>query len=350
MKAARWYERGDIRIEEVPDPEPGAGEVLLKIKVCGLCGSDMHEYRDGPFIIPAKPHPLTGRSGGPVTLGHEFSAEVEATGDGAVNFQKGDRVTVNALLYCGKCHYCGKGQYNMCVKLGTVGFAADGAFAEYAVLPEYTLFRLPDSVDDDMGAFVEPVAVAIRAVKQARVRIGHDVVVIGAGPIGLLVMQACRNAGASRIFVVEPMEARRILAAQLGADEVIDPNEAAPDKVISGLTGRLKADRAIDCVGTQASFDTAVKASGRRAVICVAGLSLKPIEVPFSRMWGQEKELTFSTGYEDEFPAAIAYLANGSIKVNELITARIKLENFMNDGIKEQMEHAGEHIKMLVYP
>ena len=122
----------------------------------------------------------------------------------------------------------------MCIKLGTIGFAADGAFAEYVLVPEYTLFKLPDSVNDDMGAFVEPVAVAVRAVKQARIGIGHTVVVIGAGPIGLLVMQAARAAGASKVFVVEPMEARRNLAEKLGADVVIDPGKDAPDKVISG--------------------------------------------------------------------------------------------------------------------
>ncbi len=350
MKAARWHGKGDIRIEDTPIPEPGPGEVLLKIKACGICGSDLHEYRDGPFIIPQRPHPLTGRVGGPVTIGHEFSANVEAIGDSVENFKTGDRVTVNALLYCSKCHYCRKGQYNMCVKLGTIGFAADGAFAEYVTVPEYTLHKLPDAVDDDMGAFVEPAAVAVRAAKQARVGIGHTVAIIGAGPIGLLTMQVCRIAGASRIFVVEPMESRRDLAVKLGADVAIDPNETSPDKEISNLTGRLKADRTIDCVGIQASFDTAVKITGRRGIICVVGLSLTPIEVPFLRMWGHEKEITFSTGYEDEFPAAISFLANGGVRVKELITARIGLDNLIEDGIKVSIEKAGKNIKILVYP
>ena len=155
MKAAIWYKKGDIRIEDIPEPKPGVGQVKVRIKACGICGSDLHEYTDGPFIIPSKPHPLTGREGGPVVLGHEFSAEVVEVGDQVEQFIPGDRVTMSALIVCGTCHYCRRGAYNMCLKLGSTGFAADGGFAEYAVVPYYALYKLPDSVTDDMGAFVE---------------------------------------------------------------------------------------------------------------------------------------------------------------------------------------------------
>jgi len=235
MKAAIWYKKGDIRIEDIPEPKPGAGQVKARIKACGVCGSDLHEYTDGPFIIPSKPHPLTGREGGPVVLGHEFSAEVVEVGDQVEQFIPGDRVTMSALIVCGTCHYCRRGAYNMCLKLGSTGFAADGGFAEYAVVPYYALYKLPDSVTDDMGAFVEPLAVAIRAVKRSRMNIGNSVAVIGAGPIGLLVMQVCLAGGASQVFVVEPMEARRELAKKLGATEVFDPKESDPGKAVAEL-------------------------------------------------------------------------------------------------------------------
>ncbi len=145
-------------------------------------------------------------------LGHEFSSQVDALGDGVDGFHIGERVTVNALIICGDCYYCRKGQFNMCMKLATLGFAADGAFAEYIVVPKYGLFRLPSTVDDDSGAFVEPLAVAVRAVKRSRIQLGQTVAVIGAGPIGLLVLQVCLTAGASKVFVVEPIQARRKLA------------------------------------------------------------------------------------------------------------------------------------------
>ena len=350
MKAAVWYKKGDIRAEDVPDPKAGSRQIKVRIKTCGICGSDLHEYMDGPFIIPSRPHPLTNRQGGPVILGHEFSAKVVGVGEGVTRFEKGDRVVVNPLIYCGKCYYCKRGQHIMCTKLGTVGFAADGAFAEYGVFHEYSFFKLPDSVTDEMGAFVEPLAVAVHAVKRSRMKIGASVVIIGAGPIGLLVMQACLAAGAGKVFVTEPMKARRKMAVKTGATAVFNPTETDPGKEIGKLTDGLRADVAFDCVGIQSSFDTAVKVTGRRGIICVVGLALKPIEVPFIRLWGHEKELTFSSGYEDEFPAAISFLANRRVKVEELISARIKLDDLVTKGIRPLIEEAEKYIKILVYP
>ena len=350
MKAAVWYEKGDIRIEEIPVPVTAPGQVKVKIKACGICGSDLHEFREGPFIIPSRPHPLTHREGAPVILGHEFSGEVIELGEGVTQFSTGDRVVVNPLIYCGECHFCRLGQHIMCTKLGTVGFAADGAFAEYGVFFEYALLRLPDSVTDEIGTFVEPLAVAIHAVNRARMKIGDSVAVVGAGPIGLLVMQACLAAGAARVFVVEPMKARRKIASETGAAAVIDPAETDAGKEIGKLTNGLRADLAFDCVGNQSSFDTAVKATGRRGVICVVGLALKPIEVPFIRLWGHEKEIVFSSGYEDEFPAAIAYLADRRVQVDRLISDNIKLDDLVEKGIRPLIQEGEKHIKILVYP
>lgn len=350
MKAAVWHNREDIRFEDVPDPKAGDEQVAVRIKACGICGSDLHEFRSGPFIIPGRPHPLTHRAGGPVILGHEFSAEVVALGKGVERFRIGDRVVVNPLIYCGECHYCRRGQHIMCTKLGTYGFAEDGAFAEYAVFPERSLYRLPDAVTDEMGAFVEPLAVAVHAVKRSRMKIGDRVVVVGAGPIGLLVMQACLAAGASHVYVSEPMKARREVAARTGASEVVNPAQVDPGKEIERLTDGLRADVALDCVGNQASFDAALKSTGRRGIICIVGLALKPIEVPFIRLWGHEKEMTFSSGYEDEFPAAISYLADKRVQIEPLISAKIGLSELVEKGMKPLIHEADKYIKILVYP
>ena len=350
MKAANWYESGLLKVEDIPLPEPAAGEVRVKILACGICGSDMHEYRTGPFLIPKKPHPLTGRVGGPVVLGHEFSARVDAVGDGVNQYSTGDRVTVNPLIYCGKCSYCRNGQLNMCTQLGTLGFAANGAFAEYSVVSQDMLLALPENISADMGALVEPLAVAARAVKRAGVVLGHSVVIVGAGPIGLLVLQVCRAVGAAKIFVIEPIASRRELALKLGATQVIDPGGGDPGKIVAKATNNLRADAAIDCAGIQASFDTAVRTTGRRATICVAGLALKSIEVPFSQLWAHEKTITFTSGYENEFSAAIALLANGQVNIEELITARIALEDIKDAGCETLLKNADQHIKIIVYP
>lgn len=350
MKAAVWYGKEDIRIEETPEPEILPGHVKVKINACGICGSDLHEYYSGPFIIPAKPHPLTGRSGGPLILGHEFSGEVVEVGDGATRFAVGERVTVNPLIYCGQCHFCRRGEHIMCSKLGTVGFAWDGAFAQYGLFPDYSLIKLPDAVTDDMGAVVEPLAVAIHAVNRSGMKIGDNVAIIGAGPIGLFVQQACKAAGAGHVYVVEPMKARAETAAKTGAAAVFDPTAVDAGKEIGNLTGGLRADIAFDCVGIQQSFDTAVKVTGRRATICVVGLALKPIEVPFIRLWGHEKRITFSSGYQNEFPAAVAYLEDGRVNVDHLITGHIALDDLVEGGIKELREHPDRHVKILVHP
>lgn len=350
MKAAVWYAKEDIRVEDYPVPEVGPGQVKVRVRQCGVCGSDLHEFFSGPFIIPAKPHPLTGRSGGPLVLGHEFSSEIVEVGEGVKRFAVGDRVTVNPLIYCGTCHFCRRGEYIMCTKLGTVGFAWDGAFAEYGVFPEYSLIKLPDSVTDDMGAAVEPLAVAIHAVNRSGMKIGDNVAIVGAGPIGLFVQQACKAAGAGHVYVVEPMKARLETAARTGATAVFDPTSVDAGKEIGNLTDGLRADIAFDCVGNQASFDTAVKVTGRRATICVVGLALKPIEVPFIRLWGHEKKITFSSGYQDEFPAAIAYLEDGRVKVDQLITGHIPLEDLVEGGIRELRSHPDKHVKILVHP
>ncbi len=350
MKAAVWYGKEDVRIEDVPVPGVGAGQVKVKIAACGVCGSDLHEYYSGPFVIPSRPHPLTGRSGGPLILGHEFSGEVTEVGEGVQGVAVGERVTVNPLIYCGRCHYCLKGEHIMCTKLGTVGFAWDGAFAEHVVVPSYGVLKLPDTVTDEMGATIEPLAVAIHAVNRSGMKTGDNVAIIGAGPIGLFVLQACKAAGAGHVYVVEPMKARLDTAARTGAHAVFDPTAVDAGREIAGLTGGLRADIAFDCVGNQASFDTAVKVTGRRAKICVVGLALKPIQVPFIRLWGHEKQIRFSSGYQDEFSTAIAYLEDGRVRVDDLITGHISLDDLVEDGIKELKEHPDRHVKILVYP
>ena len=140
------------------------------------------------------------------------------------------------------------------------------------------------------------------------------------------------------------------MAAKTGATAVFDPTEADPGKEIAKLTDGLRADTTFDCVGNQSAFDTAVKVTGRRGIICVVGLALKPIQVPFMRLWGHEKELIFSSGYEDEFPAAISYLADGRVKVEELVSDRIPLEDLVEKGIERLLHEGEKYVKILVYP
>ena len=180
MKAAVWYGKEDIRYEDYPEPAiSNDDQVKIRIKWCGICGTDVHEYRDGPLMIPKSPHPLTGHCGGPLILGHEYSGDVVEVGKGVTRVKVADRVTVNPLIYCGECHYCRRGKYNMCLKLATQGLAYDGAFAEYTVVEERMIVPLPDGMSYEEGAFAEPMAVAIRAVRRSRITVGDSVAVVG---------------------------------------------------------------------------------------------------------------------------------------------------------------------------
>ena len=349
MHAAVWYGREDLRIMDIPEPSAAKDQVKIKVQWCGICGSDVHEYREGPLIIAKKPHPLTGKSV-PIVLGHEFSGDVVAVGEGVKRIRVGDRVTINCLIYCGTCVYCRDGEYNMCQRLATVGLTWDGAFAEYVVVPEFTVLKLPDTVTYEIGSFAEPLAVAVRAVKRSRLKVGDTGVVIGAGPIGLLVLQAAKAAGAGQVFAIEPLKKRRDLAKQLGANEVFDPTQGDVGKEIADRTDGLRANVAYECVGNQSAFDTAIRVTGRRAVIVMVGLALKPLEVPFIRLWGHEKEISTCTGYVDEYPAALAFLADRRIRVEPMITAKIQLKDFIEKGLQEMIKNPERHIKILVTP
>jgi (R,R)-butanediol dehydrogenase/meso-butanediol dehydrogenase/diacetyl reductase len=349
MKAAVWYGKEDIRILDVPETAVERDQVKIRVRWCGICGTDIHEYREGPMLIPRKSHPLTGKSA-PVVLGHEFSGDVVEVGRDVKRIAVGDRVTINCLLYCGTCVYCKRGEYNMCLRLAAVGLAWDGAFAEILVVPEYTVLKIPDEVTYEMGAFVEPLAVAVRAVKRSRLKFGDVVAVIGAGTIGLLVLQAAKAAGASKVYAIEPIQKRRELAKNLGATEIFDPTQGDVGKEIGERTEGLKAHVAFECVGNQSAFDAAVRVTGRRAMIVMVGMALKPLEVPFLRLWGHEKEITTCTGYVDEYPTALSLLADGRVMVEPMITGKIKLSEFVEKGIQEMIQHPENHVKILVAP
>lgn len=351
MKAAIWYGKEDIRYEDYPEPAiSNDDQVKIRIKWCGICGTDVHEYRDGPFMIPKRPHPLTGHCGGPLILGHEYSGDVVEVGKGVTKVKVADRVTVNPLIYCGECHYCRRGEHNMCLRLATQGLAYDGAFAEYTVVDERMIVPLPNGMSYEVGAFSEPMAVAIRAVRRSRITVGDSVAVVGAGPIGIMVSSVALACGAKELFSIEPIESRRNLALRFGAKAVFNPLEQDVGKEIALLTDNLRCKIAFDCVGNQSSFDTAIKATGRRGLIMMVGLALEPIEVPFSRLWGHEKETSTSTGYCNEFPSAIGLMLDKRVDVEAMVSAKIQLKDLVKKGIVELIRSPEDHCKILVTP
>lgn len=349
MQAARWYGAHDIRIEQVPEPRPGPGEVRLRVKWCGICGSDLHEYKKGPIFIPTRPHPLTGKMA-PIVLGHEFSAEVVEVGAEVTNVAVGDRVTANACLICHTCPWCRSGRYNLCEKLGSIGLCADGGFAEFTLIPAYTLHRLPAQVSWEAGALTEPTSVALHAVKKGRVQPGETIAVVGAGTIGLLVLQAALACGARRGYVIEPVAHRRQIAEELGVAAAIDPAAKAADKEIHALTSGLRADVVFECVGSPQVVDAAIRVAGKGGRVVLVGVYTESSPASWGRLQGHEKELIGSSAYGDEFPLALAMLADGRIKAEPLLGERISLKEIENQGFKSLIESPERNVKILVSP
>ena len=190
MKAALWYKSGDIRIEDIPEPSPCAGDVKIKVKWCGICGSDLHEFTMGPIFIPVEnPHPIT-QEVAPVIMGHEFSGEITEVGEGVTNLAVGDRVTVEPLIVCGECPACKAGHYNLCDKLGFHGLmGGGGGLAEYTTFPARFVHKIPDTLSYEKAALVEPMSVGYHSLEVGGFRSGHVAVVAGAGPIGLATIE-----------------------------------------------------------------------------------------------------------------------------------------------------------------
>ena len=224
MQAAVWHGKKDVRVETVPLPSPPApGWVQVKVEWCGICGSDLHEYLAGPIFIPVNaPHPLTGKQGS-VILGHEFTGKVVAVGEGVTDVKVGDMVAPDACQHCGECQPCREGRYNVCEKLAFTGLHNDGAFASLVNVPAELCYVLPEGVSAEAGAVMEPLATGFKAVRMAGSILGLNVVVLGAGTIGLGTIMAVRAAGAGKIIVVEMSKARIEKAKECGADVIINP-------------------------------------------------------------------------------------------------------------------------------
>lgn len=352
MKALRWYGKKALKLEDIPEPIPAAGQVKVKVAWCGICGSDLHEYEAGPILIRTdKPHPVPGSITAPVVLGHELAGEVVEVGPGVEQYKPGDRVTIRPTIPCYQCHWCQKGDQVQCATLGTIGFIWDGGFAEYMVAPTYCVYPIPDELTFENASFVEPLAVAIHAVNRSGLRPGDTVAVVGLGPIGLLTMQAAKACGASTVFGIESLPQRAEMAKLLGAQEVFDPTQVDAGKEIAKFTDGLRADIAFECAGPPAAMLTALKATGKGGTIVEVGQMVGKCEFPFVRFWLHEKTVVAAQGYSHEFPTAIAFLADKRVLVEPLVTARLSLDEVVDKGFDMlSSEERLKHIKVIVRP
>ena len=320
MKALLLSKYRHLELTEIPAPTPALGEVLVRVAACGICGSDVHGY-DGS----------SGRRVPPIVMGHEASGKVAAVGHGVTGFSEGDRVTVDSTIYCGACSFCLRGEVNLCDDRQVLGVSCSdyrraGAFAEYVAVPPRILHRLPENLSFAEAAMAEPVAVAVHAVSLTRVAPNSTALVMGAGTIGLLILQALRAAGCSRVVVADIDRSHLKLAEKAGATAVLCAT--GPDLVAEVLRFAVGTgvDVAVEAVGKNETVNTAIECVRKGGSVTLVGNISPEVTIPLQKVVSRQIRLQGSCASAGEYPRAIELLASGAIDVKSLITAIAPLD------------------------
>jgi L-iditol 2-dehydrogenase len=317
-------EYGVLSVDDVARPSPAPDEVLVRVRACGICGSDVHGM-DGS----------TGRRIPPLIMGHEGSGEVAEVGSAVTRWKPGDRVTFDSTLYCGKCWHCLRGEVNLCEERRVLGvscaeFRRDGAFAEFVAVPERVLYRLPDGLSFEKAAMVEAVSVAVHAVKRAPLGADAAVAVIGTGMIGLLVVQVLRAAGVAAVIAVDLDEDRLKLALKLGATAAVRADTADSVGDVRRLCGGRGADAVFEVVGLAATVETAIACARKGGAVILVGNAAPRVELPLQSVVSRQITLLGSCSSSGEYPESLELIASGKVNVTEFISARAPL----NEGAR----------------
>lgn len=321
-------------------PEPGEGQVLVKVSACGVCGTDVHIYHGEKGSAEVVP---------PVILGHEFSGHIVKLGSGVTGLEEGQLITVDPNIYCGKCRPCRQGQKQMCHHMRAVGVNMDGGFADYCLVPYAQCVPVPEGTDPELAALAEPLACCLHGIDRVGIRPGENVLVIGGGTIGQIMLQLARLAGAAKVVLSEPVEIRRELAVRLGADAAIDPLREDLPQRLSELLSRDGADVVIECVGNPRTSAQAIDAAAGCGRVMLFGVP-NPDAVLQTKMHPIfQKELTIMGSFvnPDTHSRAVALLSSGQLKLKELITHRFPVSQ-LEEAIK--MQTGTQSIKVLVKP
>jgi L-iditol 2-dehydrogenase len=320
MKALVLSAYNHLAIEEVPVPHPADDELLVRVKACGICGSDVHGF-DGS----------TGRRIPPIVMGHEAAGIVEAVGSRVTEFRTGDRVTFDSTVYCGECFYCRRGQVNLCDRREVIGvstplFCRMGAFAEYVTVPARIGYALPETMPFAHAALIEAASVAVHGASLTPIEHGDTAVVVGAGMIGLLTLQAVREAGAERVFVVDVDGTRLELARSLGATQTFNSKSQDVVAEIQKRTEGRGADVALECVGITDAIALAVESVRKGGAVTLVGNVAPKIELALQSVVSRQIRLQGSCASCGEYPECIAMMADGRIQVAPLVSAVAPLE------------------------
>ncbi|MEM3073502.1 MAG: zinc-dependent alcohol dehydrogenase family protein [Nitrososphaerales archaeon] len=338
MKAAVFRGVNNLSVEDRPIPEiRSPNDVLLEIYGCGICGTD-------PKIIAGE-HPVVPG----IILGHEYAGTVVKVGEKVKNVKPGDRVTVDVDIKCGECYYCKTGRENLCRNIKTLGEHLDGGYAKYNVSPAQTLYKIPDDMSFEAGIMAGPISCVVNGVRRAQIKPGDTVVIIGAGPMGLLYLQLLKDSEASKVIVCEIKDKRIEDAKRFGAKIVIDPKKEEPAEVVKSLTDGRGADVVIEAAGNPTATRQALSMVGRGGRIVLFGINPQGQEVPIQPfdITFRQIEIVGSFISNYTFHAAVDLLSAGKFDTHNFITHRVKITD-IHRGM--DLMRRGECIKVMVIP
>jgi L-iditol 2-dehydrogenase len=319
MKALVLKEYMKLSYGEAPMPKFGPADVLVAVKACGICGSDVHGM-DGS----------TGRRRPPIIMGHEASGVISEVGSAVNGWKQGDRVTFDSTVFCGTCKFCRRGDINLCENRRVLGVSCEdyrqhGAFAEYVAVPQHILYHLPDGLSFENAAMVEPVSIAFHAVRRVRPVLADKAVVVGAGMIGLFVIQALRLAGCGEIIAVDVIPEKLKMARDLGATHTVDSGKEDAIARIQSLTGGFGADLAVEAVGMAQTVDMAVRCVRKGGSVTLVGNVSPRVELPLQVVVTRELTLYGSCASSGEYPACLDMLVRGSVDAAPILSAAAPL-------------------------
>ena len=336
MKVALFEKPHSLTVRSTPLRTLMPNEVLLKVKACGVCGTDVH-------IVEG-----TSRSTPPVVLGHEFTGIVEDVGIAVHGIAPGQRAAVDTNVSCGVCYYCRRGLVHLCANLKALGVDHDGGMAEYCFVPSEQIYLLPEGMLMEAAAFVEPVSCAVHGIDRANICAGDTVVIIGGGTIGLIMLQLARNAGASRTIVIEPLQHKRRIAIELGADAAVDPSESDAKTAVMDMT-HVGADVVIECAGRPQTAHLALELVRRGGTVEFFGVSPigEKIQVEPNQVYFKELTIVGSYVNPNTFSRSIALLHSGRVRVDRFQIDRFPLDE-VNNALAYQRE--GKTLKSIIEP
>lgn len=333
MKAAVYHGPGDLRVEEVPVRKLKDNEVKIQVKYCGICGTDIHIFHGDGGCCDVTP---------PLVPGHEFSGVVAEVGAGVKTVKVGDRVTGDPNDMCGECYFCKNGMQHFCKNNIGIGTTVDGGFAEYVIMREKQVYKVSDDLSFIEAAMAEPISCCLHGIDLCNIKAGDTVLVMGGGPIGMIMMQLAKNAGASKVIMSEPVEEKREQVLKLGATKTIDPLHEDVEAVLAEYCENVNV--VIECVGNVHTQADAVRFAGRGATIMYFGLAAPEESFPIRPDDIFKKELHITSSYINpySFERAIQILESGTVELESLITNVVPLDDIADVFTKPEYRRTGK--------